>query len=220
MGKMDVATSKGATESSMDIDAIARCQFVIDDIITELGMDPQDLTAFCFELRCLDKDDLFTRQLLEKNVRPSIMVDMILSNKWNPKSKQMETNPEKMFNISIGTGRYKSNGKALLFRNKKGWGNPKPHQPIAMPKDILHTLAEWNSNFQFRLFRNGFKIIDGPQGVYCLNLPELDEEPEPGKSFDLYCTSSASSHSKDSVANYFTFIPFNRRQDVPQFFLE
>ena len=57
----------------------------------DLSINPEMLFNFAFELRKQDVSDKYSFEFLNGQVEPSILVDIILSNKWNENLKRMET---------------------------------------------------------------------------------------------------------------------------------
>lgn len=53
------------------------------DIIMNLTNEPHDFLQFAFFLRKFDKSEKYSEEFLRGKVMPSILVDIILSNKWN-----------------------------------------------------------------------------------------------------------------------------------------
>ena len=55
---------------------------------------------FAYELRKHDTNDQFTRKLLDNNVQPVVLVDIIAANKWDQESQCMVPHPDqKAFTI-------------------------------------------------------------------------------------------------------------------------
>ena len=77
-----------AAERSLSISMARR---TIENIATRLSTDVLELTRFAYILRKLDIKDEYSEEFLNGNVMPSILVDIILSNKWNPKTNSMQS---------------------------------------------------------------------------------------------------------------------------------
>ena len=67
----------------------------IEDLVTKIGQDEVDFFKFAYELRRLDPSDKYTWEFLNGAVQPSILVSMILANKWNASAKKMNVDKKK-----------------------------------------------------------------------------------------------------------------------------
>ena len=76
---------------------IQRGQTAIVDVITQIGHDPQDLFQFAYQLRKQDVNDEYTWDFLNGAVQPSILVSMIMSNKWDATLQKMSQDPKTRF---------------------------------------------------------------------------------------------------------------------------
>lgn len=64
------------------------------------NMNAVHFMKFAYELRKHDTNDLFTRKLLDNNVHPVIIVDIISANKWDQENQCMVPHPDqKAFTI-------------------------------------------------------------------------------------------------------------------------
>lgn len=61
----------------------------LTDVITNLGKNYDRLFAFCFELRKQDLNNNYTFDLLNGQVKPHILVEIIMNNTWDKKKKRM-----------------------------------------------------------------------------------------------------------------------------------
>lgn len=55
----------------------------IEDIVTQINTNVDELINFSYHLRKTDIDDKYSLKFLDGAVKPQVMVDIILSNKWN-----------------------------------------------------------------------------------------------------------------------------------------
>ena len=70
-----------------------------EDVVTEIGRDPQDLFRFAYELRKQDYDDQYTWTLMNGQVEPSLLISIFLANKWNPRIERMDVDRNIEFRI-------------------------------------------------------------------------------------------------------------------------
>lgn len=74
----------------------------LESIIDDLANNQNDLVEFAYELRKTDTSDDLTFDLLNGRVRPSVLVEIILSNKWNPVLQRMVPASADTFRMLIG----------------------------------------------------------------------------------------------------------------------
>ena len=55
----------------------------IEEVVILLSTDPVELFAFAYELRKADVEDKYALRFLYGFVKPSILVDIIMANKWD-----------------------------------------------------------------------------------------------------------------------------------------
>lgn len=70
--------------------------------MTELSKEADELVAFAYELRKQDVNDKYTYDFLNGQVKPSILVDIIMSNRWNEDAFEMQVQKGTSFRINIG----------------------------------------------------------------------------------------------------------------------
>jgi len=89
-------------EEQAEIDIqVTKTERVLEDIVSEIGQDAFDLAMFAYELRKRDPNDQYTHNLLNGQIRPPVLIDIILSNRWNAKDGCMQANPERAFRMMI-----------------------------------------------------------------------------------------------------------------------
>lgn len=71
------------------------------DIVTNIGKDLTVLFEFAFELRKQDVNNEHSYELLNGQVYPAILVDMIMSNKWDPKLCRMVLSKELNYRLIL-----------------------------------------------------------------------------------------------------------------------
>jgi hypothetical protein len=78
-----------------------------------LAADPDEILKFAFQLRKLDTEDKYSYHLLNEQLRPPILVDIIMANKWNDKEGTMTIKEEDRYAFMCGEKylRYKLKGK-------------------------------------------------------------------------------------------------------------
>ena len=108
----------------------------IEEIVSELAKDFTSLCAFCYELRKIDVDNMYTRDLLDGQVQPSILVNMIEENQWDGEQFTMKTD----YQMLIGGG-----SAFTLQRDNKG-------VPVVMSRQT------GNDRIKFILTPKGFMI--------------------------------------------------------------
>ena len=77
----------------------------IEDIVTAIGKEPKDLIRFAYELRKFDSgSNKYSYEFLNGQIKPQLMIDIIMSNEWNSKTKQMEVKKQQnMFKMYCGS---------------------------------------------------------------------------------------------------------------------
>lgn len=60
-----------------------QAQITLEETVQELGIEPDEILKFSFELRKQDVQNKYSVTFLTGNVRPPPLVDMIMSNKWD-----------------------------------------------------------------------------------------------------------------------------------------
>lgn len=61
----------------------------VEDVVADLSRNAHDLFRFSFELLKIDQKKQHVHDLLNGQVQPSILVDIIMSNQFNTKAKKM-----------------------------------------------------------------------------------------------------------------------------------
>jgi hypothetical protein len=57
-------------------------------------MDNEEFLKFAYELRKIDVDNKYSYNLMNGQVKPNILVDIICSNKWNVEESRMMVDPK------------------------------------------------------------------------------------------------------------------------------
>ena len=93
----------------------------LEDIVTEMSCNNMTaLLNLSYELLKLESDcktekEKFVKEMLEGNVKPAILVDIICSNTWSKQNSQMVSKASKYFNLVMNKSDY-------LIYKKKGLG--------------------------------------------------------------------------------------------------
>ena len=75
---------------------------LLQDTIFSLNQNMDQLMSFAYQLRKHDNTNMHTNLLLDEVVKPSILVDVILSNYWDNEDQQMKCDIKKTFKMQIG----------------------------------------------------------------------------------------------------------------------
>lgn len=67
----------------------SKAERLTEDIVTDISKDQRELLTFAYEMLKTDVDQKFTFDLLNGQVKPHSLVQVIMSNKWNPKLDKM-----------------------------------------------------------------------------------------------------------------------------------
>lgn len=74
-------------------DIIAKQAIIMsEEVVQELAADADEILKFAFELRKQDTDDKYSFNLLNGQVRPPVLVDIIMANKWSSSEGKMKVN--------------------------------------------------------------------------------------------------------------------------------
>lgn len=94
----------GNVEQKAELDLyVFKADRYIEDTVTEIAQSPENLMKFAYELRKQDIDDEFSYGFLNGQVKPAILQDIILSNKWSKAfSKMVVKESEAAFSLRIG----------------------------------------------------------------------------------------------------------------------
>lgn len=90
----------------------------IEDIITDIQKDPQQLFKFAYELRRFDKENVYSYQFLNGQVKPHTFVDIIMSNNFHD-GEGLMPDPSKFFYILPGNpSSYQKNDRLQYHSDK------------------------------------------------------------------------------------------------------
>lgn len=70
---------------------------IIEDIVKKFASLPLELMGFAYELRKADTEDKYSEELLKGNVKSQVLIDIILSNKWNKMVKELVPDENSFF---------------------------------------------------------------------------------------------------------------------------
>lgn len=89
---------------------------LMEDVVIDIAKDQLHFYAFAYELRKADADNKYTRELLEGQVQPSALVDLILANEWD--GNQFKSN--RLYRLHIGEEQLtlQSNERSVPFVSK------------------------------------------------------------------------------------------------------
>lgn len=74
----------------------------LEDAVIAMSKNSEQLAAFAHELRVQDQDDKYTKDFLYGQVKPDLLVTIILSNKWHKKEKRMFLKNNNAFRMVVG----------------------------------------------------------------------------------------------------------------------
>lgn len=74
----------------------------MEDTVMAISKEPDQLVAFAYELRRQDLEDKYSFEFINGNVKPSILVDIIMSNYWDKDEDCMKVKKTDRFRICIG----------------------------------------------------------------------------------------------------------------------
>ena len=52
--------------------------------------EPMKFFEFAYELRSIDKDNVYSERILRDKLEPNVLVDIILANQWDPESDSLK----------------------------------------------------------------------------------------------------------------------------------
>ena len=67
-----------------------------------MAAEPDEILKFAFHLRKVDTEDKYSYNILNGQLRPPILVDIIMANKWNAKEGKMIIKEEERYAIMCG----------------------------------------------------------------------------------------------------------------------
>lgn len=76
---------------------------LLKQIIFDISLDNKDFFEFAYILRETDTQDEITKRLLDGRLKPAVLVDIILSNKYE--DGEFVLNDSMMFNLYVDKGR-------------------------------------------------------------------------------------------------------------------
>ena len=71
----------------------------LEDVVSTIQKNKSDLFCFAFELRKQDTEDKYSFDFLNGQVKPAILVDIIMSNQWVSEKDQMIVNQNFFMNV-------------------------------------------------------------------------------------------------------------------------
>ena len=73
-----------------------------EEVVQELAADADEILKFAFELRKQDTEDKYSFNLLNGQVRPPVLVDIIMANKWSSLEGKMKVNEQDRYSMMCG----------------------------------------------------------------------------------------------------------------------
>lgn len=67
-----------------------------------LSIDPRELFGFAYLLRTQDKDNIYSEDILQGNIKPDILVDIFMSNQWDPSTETLQPIKQTAFQLVQG----------------------------------------------------------------------------------------------------------------------
>lgn len=77
-------------------------QRTIEDIVTSVSTNPQDLLAFGFYLRKADPQNAYSADFLSGAVKPQILTNILLSQTWDSQAEEMLVNEQSSVRLVVG----------------------------------------------------------------------------------------------------------------------
>lgn len=87
---------------------------VIKETISSLNKDIKEFLIFAYELRKQDIENQHTTLLLNGNIWPKVLIDIVLSNYWDPATGKMRCDQQKQFKVLMG------DNNPLVYRRNSG----------------------------------------------------------------------------------------------------
>lgn len=176
---------------------------ILQESVQELAVDPEEILRFAYELRKQDVNELYSLSFLNNQVRPPVLVQMILSNKWDSEAGKMIVDVRDEYAIMSGDkflGQSAAAGSGALelrdLQQEEGYNTK--FKLLLAPDGLLigsaeqklaarqHGLVEagqhqliWdeegnNGNIIWNLVPIDFR---GEEPLFCVELPEGDKRP-------------------------------------------
>lgn len=92
-------------QAEIDLQSSLRRQN-IEDIVTSISRDPNQLFKFVYELRKADSKEKFSFEFMNGNIQSPVLVDLFLSNKWDSSKDIMTPTSRNKYCLLVGTRRH------------------------------------------------------------------------------------------------------------------
>lgn len=115
-----------------------------------MAADPEELLKFAYELRKQDVEDKYSVAFLNEQVRPPVMVEMILANKWDSKAGKMTVDAKDQYAIMCGD---------KFLRYSTGSSQPAPMQLSDLDSEV-----GFGAKFQLLLAPEGL-VVGSTEGA-------------------------------------------------------
>ena len=66
-----------------------------------MAVDPEEILKFAYELRKQDTEDKYSFNILNGQVRPPALVEMIIANKWDSQAGKMTVDAKDKYSILL-----------------------------------------------------------------------------------------------------------------------
>lgn len=90
------------TEEEGDDIIAKQAMITLEEVVQELCADPEEIHKFAFELRKQDTGDKYSFDFLNGQVRPPVLIEMILANKWDSQAGKMTVEAKDEYAIMAG----------------------------------------------------------------------------------------------------------------------
>lgn len=95
------AANDGQEEDRNDIIA-KQAMITLQECVQEMAVDPEEILKFAYELRKQDVQELYSLSFLNGQVRPPVLVEMFLANKWDSEAGKMTVEAKDYYEIMSG----------------------------------------------------------------------------------------------------------------------
>lgn len=118
-----------------------------EEAVQELAADPEEILKFAYELRKQDVENKYSFNMLNGQVRPPALVEMILANKWDSQEGKMTVDAKDQYSIMSGDKflKHSSTGKEqslLLTELESEDGHSSKFDFLLTPEGLVVGSAE------------------------------------------------------------------------------
>lgn len=99
-------TARGAADDGQEEDRndiiVKQAMITLQECVQEMAVDPEEILKFAYELRKQDVQELYSLSFLNGQVRPPVLVEMFLANKWDSEAGKMTVGATDHYEIMSG----------------------------------------------------------------------------------------------------------------------